>query len=125
MRIDPPELTLLALLALEEVEWRASKEPIPRSWRIRFALAYLVSVGAERRCCLEFWQEMHKAHDKAFSPSTGNVWRAGALHRSIQGIYGSVGIRRTVEMMQLGRDGKITPSNWTDYRPKGLDPRGP
>lgn len=101
MRIGTDMLIVKALTALEEVGWQAQKAPIPPSFALRFTLAYLFAHGdGHRESFDEFWRIVTDTGDHHQStPTRTNVVRSSYANRELYGIYKSVGVDRSTDMM--------------------------
>lgn len=101
MRIGTDMLIVKALTALEEVGWQAQKAPIPPSFALRFTLAYLFAHGDGRRASFdEFWRIVSDIGDHHQStPTSTNIVRSSGADRELYGIYKSVGVYRSTDMI--------------------------
>lgn len=96
MPIPQDRLTTKALLALEEVTRSAEAGPVSPSLAVRFALAYLYSVGGGNR----------EAYDLYWRTLTGGsvdhaqcIQRAAIASATLSAIYLDVGRERSPAMM--------------------------
>ncbi len=96
MRIPSDRLTTKALLALEEVARQADREPVRPSLAVRFALAYLYSVGSgEREPFDRFWLALaYGGNDYA-----RQIERGALVSAALSAIYLQAGRERTPAMM--------------------------
>lgn len=101
MRIGTDKLIVKALTALEEVGHLAQRGPLVPSHALRFALAYLYAHGSGPRDSFdEFWRvvtDTGDLHQK--SETITNVVRSNGASRELYGIYRSVGVYRSTEMI--------------------------
>lgn len=105
MRLAVDQLTMKALLALEEGALEVRAGTARPSFAIRFALAYLYAVGnGERWLFDEYWQGIiGKAGQEQASRYLAGVVRQNTVEASLNGIYRSVGIERTVSVLDAAR----------------------
>lgn len=107
MRFSKEHLTFKALVALDEAA--ESLEPVPKSFALRFALAYLyASTDGDRWLFDDFWRT---ATSTAGPDYIGAVARRQTLNACLTGICRSVGMERTPDLMgklrqARGVDGK-------------------
>lgn len=101
MRIGTDKLIEKALTALEEIGWQAQKAPIAPTFALRFVLAYLFAHGDGRRDSFdEFWRVVTDPGDHHQStPTLTNVVRSNGANTELYGIYKSVGVYRSTDMM--------------------------
>lgn len=101
MRIGTDKLIEKALTALEEIGWQAQKAPIAPSCALRFTLAYLFAHGDGRRASFdEFWRVVTDTGDHHQStPASTNVVRSNGANTELYGIYKSVGVYRSTDMI--------------------------
>jgi hypothetical protein len=101
MRIGTDQLIVKALSALDEVGWRAQKEPVAPTLALRFTLAFLYAHGDGRRDSFdEFWRvvtDTGTLHQP--TPTVTNVVRSNSASRALYGIYRSVGVYRSTDMI--------------------------
>lgn len=95
MRFSKQHLTFKALVALDEAA--ESVEPVPKSFALRFALAYLyASTNGERWLFDDFWRT-------ATSPAGSDYIRAMArrqtLNACLTGICRAAGMERTPDLL--------------------------
>ena len=90
--LGPERLRRLALDALEEVVAQAEHGPVPRTWAVRFSLAYLSSLDRMRwrsgEPYRDFWRAM--SIDR-------KAMRRSALHSALNTIYAWADVRRDPE----------------------------
>ena len=101
MRIGTDKLIVKALIALEEAGWQAQKAPVAPSFALRFTLAYLFAHGdGHRESFDEFWRVITDEGDlHQSSPTLTNVVRGNVANRELYGIYRSVGVYRSTDMI--------------------------
>jgi len=89
MRFAGDHLRSKALLALEEATQECRYGQVPRTFAIRFALAYLWSLApTSRKPFDEFWQALVQP----------DMWRFSSADRALSGIYRQLGIERDDEV---------------------------
>ncbi|MBN8843234.1 MAG: hypothetical protein J0H88_08295 [Sphingomonadales bacterium] len=111
MRIATDRLIVKALTALEEVSHEARRAPIAPSHALRFALAFLYAHSDGRRDSFDsFWRVVTDAGDHG-QPTENlvNVVRSNYASRELHGIYRSVGVHRSTDMIY----------SWSKIRPPG------
>lgn len=100
MPIPADRLTTKALLALEEVAALADKAPVRPSLAVRFALAYLYSIGkGDREPFDSFWKALGFGSDDY----TRQIERGALVSAALSAIYLQVGCERTPAMMFFRR----------------------
>lgn len=101
MRIGIDRLILKALTALEEVGWQAQRAPVAPSQALRFTLAFLYAHGdGDRESFDAFWRIVTDTGDHHQStPTSTNVVRSNSASRELYGIYRSVGVYRSTDMI--------------------------
>lgn len=101
MRIATDKLIIKALTALEEVGRQAQTGPIAPSFALRFTLAFLYAHSAgERESFDEFWRVVTDPGNLHMSSEAAtNVVRSSGASRELYGIYRSVGVDRTPDMI--------------------------
>ncbi len=99
MRITRDQLTIKALLALEEAEKRTGEAPLPRSYWLRFVLAYLCTVSIGDRGPFDrFWQAVTDTNE-GWSAKGDGIQRRANAGAALEAIYIAVGVQRTRTMM--------------------------
>jgi hypothetical protein len=89
MRFAANNLRDKALLALEEASQQCRYGQVPRTFAIRFALAYLWSLApTSREPFDEFWRSLPR----------DDMWRFGAASSALTGIYRHLGIEQNDEL---------------------------
>ncbi len=95
MRFSKEHLTFKALVALDEAAENAG--PVPKSFALRFALAYLFATTAGERWLFDqFWQ---RATCSSGTDYIGEMARKQALSASLNGICRAAGMERTPELI--------------------------
>jgi hypothetical protein len=93
MRFGGDHLRAKALLALEEAAQECRYDPVPQTFAIRFALAYLWSLApTSREPFDDFWRTL----------SANHAWRFSSASQSLGLIYQQLGSQQDHELgMQL------------------------
>lgn len=101
MRIGTDKLIVKALTALEEVGWLAQRGPIAPTHALRCILAFLFAHGDGRRESFdEFWRVVTDTGDHHQStPELTHVVRMNGANTELYGIYKSVGVHRSTDMI--------------------------
>jgi len=96
MRFSPDHLTFKALVALDEAV--ESKAPVPKTFALRFALAYLYAVSSGERWMFDaFWRE---ATEPRATDYHNMLCRHQALTAALNGICRAAGTERTADLIQ-------------------------
>jgi hypothetical protein len=105
MRIGVDKLKMKALLALEEGVDQVRNGTARPTFAIRFALAYLYSIGDGKRWIFDdYWKAVtgDAARGQCSSYLAGVV-RNTAADTALNGVYRSVGIERTASVLEEAR----------------------
>ena len=95
VRFAPEQLTLKALLALEEAAKRTSDAPVPPSYALRFALAYLYAIGDGERWPFDgFWQAVTRGWREPPQSGVEAIGRWQSANACLNGIYRAVRVER-------------------------------
>lgn len=96
MRLSRDHLTFKALAALDEAA--EATGPVPKSFALRFALAYLYAISTGERWMFdEFWR---RATEPCAGDFAGALARRQSLNAAFNGICRVAGMERTPELMQ-------------------------
>lgn len=110
MRIGVDKLKMKALLALEEGVDQVRDGTVRPTFAVRFALAYLYSIGnGERWMFNDYWRAVTGEASRAqCSTYLAGVVRHTAADSALNGIYRSVGIERTVSVLHAAKAARKT-----------------
>lgn len=108
MRVDRDQLVFKALCALEEAREQSRQGRVPPTFALRFALAYLYSVGDRRREFFDrepyddFWQAA-TMEDEA-GGSAAAFGRSQVMTSAFNGIARAAGVEPDVQLLErIGR----------------------
>jgi hypothetical protein len=102
MRFSKEHLTFKALLALDEAAESAG--PVPKSFALRFALAFLYATSSGDRWLFdEFWR---RATDAAGPDYVSAMARRQSLSACLNGICRAAGMERTPELIRSFREAR-------------------
>lgn len=90
-----------ALLALEDAKERCHEAPLPRSYALRFTLAFLYAHSDGTRWPFDqFWQSVtrHPPSSDRLPPAVAGTGRHAGAYGALNGIYHALGIERTREL---------------------------
>jgi hypothetical protein len=101
VRIGTDKLIVKALHSLEEVGWQAQRGPIAPTFGLRFALAFLYAHSdGNRESFDEFWRVVTDPGNHGQSTdSSVNIVRSNHASRELYGIYRSLGVYRSTDMI--------------------------
>lgn len=95
MRFSAEHLRFKALVAIDEAA--EARDAVPKSFSLRFALAYLYAVSAADRAIFdEFWQAATTSSDGTYM---GSLCRLQTLNALMNAICRAVGCERTPDLM--------------------------
>ena len=104
MRFSPEQLKWMALVALDEIA--ASPEPVPKSYLLRFALAYLYAAGDGPKWIYDsFWKAATTPGPEMWSEYQRDLCRRQNMEASMNGMCRHAGWERTINVItQLEKD---------------------
>ncbi|HEX8585041.1 MAG TPA: hypothetical protein VF680_11590 [Allosphingosinicella sp.] len=101
-----PDLTIMALAALEEAATRTGDAPVPPSPALRFVLAWLYSRhGGERWPYDGFWRAVTRGHGEAEEEGAAAIGRSQSANANLNALYRAAGVERTPARIYSARSG--------------------
>lgn len=92
-RFTPPQLTSLALQALEEAVRDCRNAPLKPSAGLRFTLAYLANTIEDRKPFDDFWRAVTNRYEDE-NPTMIGAMRGSAADGALHRIYLALGLER-------------------------------